>query len=106
MAVLELLLALIGTYLALIPGVSEKRKGIETMFDNSFEDYEIGEKWRSPRGRTITEADIVKFAAFSGDWYPLHTDAECAGKTPFRRRIAHGINPIFPLISMLFSQRF
>ncbi|MDN4593053.1 MaoC/PaaZ C-terminal domain-containing protein [Polycladomyces subterraneus] len=61
------------------------------MFDKYFEDYEIGEKWRSTRGRTITEADIVNFASFSGDWYPLHTDAEWAEKSPFRRRIAHGM---------------
>jgi acyl dehydratase len=55
-----------------------------------FEDFSIGEKIET-RGRTITEADIVNFAAFSGDWYPLHVDAEFAKKTPFRERIAHGL---------------
>lgn len=43
------------------------------------------------RGRTITEADIVLFSAFSGDWYPLHTDIEYASRTPFKQRIAHGL---------------
>jgi 3-hydroxybutyryl-CoA dehydratase len=60
------------------------------LFAKFFEQYEIGEKWVS-KGRTITEADLVMFAAFSGDWYPLHTDREYAAKTPFQQRIAHGM---------------
>lgn len=55
-----------------------------------FEDYEIGERFIS-RGRTITEADLVNFSMFSGDWYPLHTDVEYAKNTPFQQRIAHGM---------------
>jgi 3-hydroxybutyryl-CoA dehydratase len=31
------------------------------------------------------------FSAFSGDWYPLHTDKEYAAKTQFKQRIAHGM---------------
>lgn len=42
-------------------------------------------------GRTVTEADVVNFAGLSGDFNPLHTDAEFAGKTPFGQRIAHGM---------------
>lgn len=61
------------------------------MFDKKFDHFSIGETWRS-RGRTITEADLVMFSAFSGDWYPLHTDKEYAEKeTPFKQRIAHGM---------------
>lgn len=54
-----------------------------------FEDFQIGDKIVT-RGRTITEADVVMFAAFTGDWHPLHTDVEYARKGPFRERIAHG----------------
>jgi acyl dehydratase len=43
------------------------------------------------RGRTITEADVVGFAALTGDWHPLHTDATWAAKGPFGERIAHGL---------------
>jgi acyl dehydratase len=43
------------------------------------------------RGRTITETDVVMFAAFSGDWYPLHTDREWAAGSSFGERIAHGL---------------
>lgn len=55
-----------------------------------FDDYAIGEKFVSP-ARTITEADIVTFASLTGDWHPLHTDAEYAKSTPFGERIAHGM---------------
>jgi len=50
----------------------------------------VGEKFVSP-GRTITEADIVMFAALTGDWTELHTNAEYAKKTVFGQRIAHGL---------------
>lgn len=61
------------------------------MFDKYFEDYKIGDTWTS-RGRTITESDLVMFAAFTGDWYPLHTDKEWAATTMFGQRIAHGMS--------------
>jgi acyl dehydratase len=54
-----------------------------------FDDLEIGQEWTSG-GRTITEADIVNFAGFSGDFNPIHMDHEFAKGTPFRRPIAHG----------------
>lgn len=54
------------------------------------EDYTVGEKFVSP-ARTITEADIVMFAALTGDWHPIHTNIEYAKKTQFGERIAHGI---------------
>ena len=55
-----------------------------------FEDYEIGETFITP-ARTITETDIVMFAALTGDWHPLHTDVVYASKTSFKERIAHGM---------------
>lgn len=55
-----------------------------------FDQFEIGEIFESP-GRTITETDIVQFAGLSGDYTPVHTDAEYAARMPFRRRIAHGM---------------
>ncbi|MDW8064508.1 MAG: MaoC/PaaZ C-terminal domain-containing protein [Anaerolineae bacterium] len=55
-----------------------------------FEDLEVGWKVRTP-GRTITEADIVAFAGLSGDYTPLHTNAEYARGTMFGERIAHGL---------------
>ena len=60
------------------------------MYDKYFEQFEIGETWKS-RGRTITETDLVMFSALTGDYYPLHTDIEYAKQTPFGQRIAHGM---------------
>lgn len=45
----------------------------------------------SGRSRTITEADLVGFAALTGDWHPQHVDAAWAGESMFGERIAHGM---------------
>lgn len=55
-----------------------------------FEEFEIGLEIES-QGRTITEADLVNFAGVSGDYNPIHTDAEFSKATPFGERIAHGM---------------
>ncbi len=41
--------------------------------------------------KTVTEADIVNFAGVSGDFNPLHLDAEYGKSTRFGSRIAHGM---------------
>ena len=43
------------------------------------------------RARTITEADVVAFAALTGDWHPQHSDAVWAEHSAFGERIAHGM---------------
>jgi len=55
-----------------------------------FEELTVGLTVTSP-ARTITEADVVSFAALTGDWNQLHTDVEFARTTPFGQRIAHGL---------------
>lgn len=55
-----------------------------------YEDFRIGQKFVT-RARTITEADVVNFAAVSWDHNKLHTDAEYASKSTYGRRIAHGL---------------
>jgi acyl dehydratase len=55
-----------------------------------YEDYEIGQTMVT-RGRTITESDIVQFAGLTGDYNPMHTDAEFMKDSIFGRRIAHGM---------------
>ena len=55
-----------------------------------FEEFEVGQSIVSP-GRTITESDVVGFAAMSGDWNAMHTDAVYAADHPFGQRVAHGL---------------
>ncbi len=54
-----------------------------------YDELEVGDRFESP-GRTITEADLVAFAALTGDHHPLHVDAEWAAQSQFGERIAHG----------------
>jgi 3-hydroxybutyryl-CoA dehydratase len=55
-----------------------------------FEALETGQEFTT-RGRTVTESDVVGFAALTGDWHPQHADAEWAASSPFGERIAHGL---------------
>ena len=54
-----------------------------------FEDLQPGQS--ASIAKTITEADILLFAAVSTDTNPVHIDAEAAAKTPFGERVAHGM---------------
>jgi acyl dehydratase len=55
-----------------------------------WDDLEIGFTFETAT-RTITETDVVAFAAFSADYNLLHVDAEYAKASPFGQRIAHGM---------------
>lgn len=54
------------------------------------EDLHAGQSFVSP-GRTITEADVVSFAAWTNDNNVVHTDAEYAKGTRYGQRIVHGM---------------
>jgi len=55
-----------------------------------FEDFSVGQKILT-KSRTLTENDIMTFAALSGDDNRIHTDPEFSKTTPFGKQIAHGI---------------
>lgn len=55
-----------------------------------FEDFAAGQTFETP-GRTISEADVMNFAAWTGDNNQVHTDAEFAGQTRYGQRIVHGM---------------
>jgi acyl dehydratase len=59
-------------------------------FSAPFEELREGDGFAS-RGRTVTEADVVGFAALTGDWHPQHADADWAASSVFGERIAHGM---------------
>jgi acyl dehydratase len=55
-----------------------------------FEDFSIGQKVVTEK-RTISEDDIMTFAALSGDNNRIHTDPEFSKTTMFGRQVAHGL---------------
>jgi acyl dehydratase len=55
-----------------------------------YEDLYVGLSFRSP-GRTITDADIIGFAALTGDFSEVHTSDVYAQASQFGKRIAHGM---------------
>ncbi len=70
-----------------------------------FEEFSEGVVFNT-RGRTITEADIVNFAGVTGDYNPLHMDAEYAKNTLFGERIAHGALGFSVAIGLAFQLGF
>jgi acyl dehydratase len=55
-----------------------------------WEEFSVGEVLVTGR-RTIDGGDVSRYAGLSGDFNPLHVDAEYAKSTPFGERVAHGI---------------
>ena len=59
------------------------------MKELAFADVKVGDT--ASFSKTVTEADIVNFAGVTGDFNPVHVDAEYAGASMFGERIAHGM---------------
>lgn len=70
-----------------------------------FEEVEIGQTFVTRR-RTITEADIVQFAALTGDYNPMHTDAEYMKTHQMGQRIAHGMLTLSYAIGQIYQLGF
>src|ERR1700743_2809433 len=66
------------------------------------EDRQVGQS--ASLAKTITEADILMYAAVSMDTNPVHVDAEAAKASIFGERIAHGMLSA-GLISALLGTR-
>lgn len=64
-----------------------KNSGSRGMY---FEEFEVGHVIETP-SRTITESDVMRFAALSGDYNQLHTDTEFMKDSRYGERIAHGL---------------
>jgi 3-hydroxybutyryl-CoA dehydratase len=67
-----------------------EEKTLNTRTGMYFEEFEVGQTITSV-GRTVTESDVVAFAALSGYWNQMHTDAHFAAGHPFGQRVAHGL---------------
>ncbi len=55
----------------------------------NFDELRLGQT--ATLGKTITEADILLFAAVSTDSNSIHIDAEAAAESIFHERVAHGM---------------
>ena len=50
-----------------------------------FEDFEVGDVYRHPLGRTVTETDNVWFTLLTQNTAPVHFDRHYAAQTEFGR---------------------
>ena len=57
--------------------------------DVRYEDIKIGDT--AEISKTVTEYDVYSFAGITGDFNPVHVNAEYAKTTMFKERIAHGM---------------
>ncbi|EGO61825.1 MaoC family dehydratase [Acetonema longum] len=57
--------------------------------DIAFADIKVGDK--ASVSKTVTEYDVYTFAGVTGDFNPVHINAEFAKQTMFKERIAHGM---------------
>ena len=59
-----------------------------------YEDFEVGDVYRFPNGRTVTETDNAMFTHLTMNTNPLHFDAELAKHTKWERIL---VNSTFTL---------
>jgi 3-hydroxybutyryl-CoA dehydratase len=64
-------------------------KGEQMMKVTKYSEINLGQSTEIVH--TITEEDIQVFGDLSGDYNPLHFNADWASKTMFKGRIAHGL---------------
>ncbi len=67
--------------------------------DIPFSELKVGDT--AEISKTVSEADVYNFAGICGDFNPLHVNHEYAAKTPFKRRIAHGMLAVSLLSGVL-----
>lgn len=63
-----------------------------------FEEFKIGQVFKHPITRTVSEMDNVLFTALTHNPQPLHLDAEFAAKTEFGKPL---VNSLFTLGLMI-----
>ncbi|WP_024803592.1 MaoC family dehydratase [Nocardia sp. BMG51109] len=65
-----------------------------------YEDFEVGDVYRHPLGRTISEADNTWFTLLTMNTHPAHFDAHYASQTPFGKVLVNSGLTIAMLIGM------
>ena len=72
------------------------------MKELAFADIKVGDS--ASLSKTVTEADIMNFAEVSGDFNPVHVDAEFASQSMFKQQIAHGMLSASYISALLGNQ--
>jgi len=54
-----------------------------------FEDFEVGDIYRSRLGRTITESDNIQFTLLTNNTNQIHFNADYASRTEFKRPLVN-----------------
>ncbi len=65
-----------------------------------FEDFEIGDIYQHPYGKTISEADNMWFSHITLNLNPLHFNADYAAKTEFGRPVVDGLLTLSLVVGM------
>ena len=59
-----------------------------------FEDFEVGDIYEHPLGRTVLDADNIWFSLLTQNTNPIHFDGEYSKRTQFKKRL---VNSCFTL---------
>ena len=59
------------------------------LVERRYADIQVGEK--ASTSKTVTEEVVRQFAEATGDFNPVHLDAEFARNSLFKERVAHGM---------------
>jgi itaconyl-CoA hydratase len=59
-----------------------------------FEDFEVGDIYEHPLGRTVLDADNIWFSCLTQNTNPIHFDGEYSKRTQFKKRL---VNSCFTL---------
>jgi acyl dehydratase len=54
-----------------------------------FEDFQVGDVYEHPLGRTVTQADNIWFTCLTMNTNPIHFDVEYAAHTEFKRPLVN-----------------
>lgn len=65
-----------------------------------FEDFELGDVYKHPYGRTITETDNVWLTNVTMNLNPMHFNGPYASKTEFNHRLVNGLVVIATAVGM------
>lgn len=62
---------------------------MEVLENLTYDELNVGDS--ATYSRTLTEEELILFAAVSGDVNPIHIDANYASQSIFKERVAHGM---------------